>query len=563
MISKIDLNKIPSAFGVYLWKDKNEQILYVGKAKNIRKRVKQYLNGNLNSYKTSTMLQNSESLSFIVCTNEKESLLLEQELIKKHRPFYNILLLDDKKYPFIVVELRKKLEIKTRFYYKEEKNSFYYGPLPPGYGHKEIKNFLIHECLYYNGLLIENEDINFWKDKFEYAKKILSSSNKFLISRLKNQMHIASESEQYELARELRDVLIYLTNKKNDQGIDFNNNENFDVIAFYQINEYFLINIHHFVHGVFFLQEEHIVEIKIDEKETIYQFINQFYKFRNKPKKIITNFKIEQTNIFFQVDIIKPLKGKKLLALNNCLKNAKLNLHQKILEYSTKQTKYLKSKLFIESILNQQINDFIVIDNSNTNNTNIVSAIIYYKNFQPYYSNYRKYYLDQNLLQYSDVEYIKQGLLKYFSNNKNELPNLLIVDGSKQQIGEARKVFKKLSINLPIVGLVKNIKHQTNYLLTENNKKHIFYDQDVFNFFTKIQYEVDRFAKNYHHKKNIKISLEGFLKTVNGIGIKTEEKILNHFRTYANIYNATEDELIKVVSINLARKIIKKLKKIE
>lgn len=561
MSKKIDLNAIPSTFGVYLWKDINDKIIYVGKSNNIKQRILQYLNGSLNSYKTTSMLEKANDVSFIVCSNEKESLLLEQELIKQHRPYYNILLLDDKKYPFIVLELKKKLEIKVKFNYKEEKNSFYYGPLPTGYGCKIIKDFLIRECLYENGLPIDSNDINFWKQKFDYAKKTILSSNIKFQDKLKKQMLVAAENEQYEIAKEIRDVLNYLSNKSSSQGISFNINENFDVVAFIEFDDYLLITIHHFINGSFSMQEEYIVEISIEKQESINQFINQFYKWRNKPKKIITNIKIEENAIFFTSQIITPIKGKFALALTNAINNTILNKEKKILTYINKKQKNIKSKVFLESILKQEINDFIVIDNSNTNNQDVVSVITYYKKYQPYFSNYRKYIIDQNKKRLSDVEYLNQSLNKYLKNKSNEVPDLIIVDGSKAQISEAKKVLKELLIELPIVGLVKNENHQTSHLIDSQYRKYNFVDNDIFLFFSNIQEEVDKFAKKYHQKKKIQNSLEGFLSTIKGIGNKTETKILNHFKTYTNIYNATEEELKKIVSEKIAKKIMKNLQK--
>lgn len=161
MKNNIDISNIPNKMGVYLFKE-NDEILYVGKAKNIKKRIQQYFRGSKNSYKTPHLIEKANDIEYIICSNEKESLLLEQELIKKYHPYFNILLLDDKKYPYIVIELKpNKIEFKTKFFYKKEINSYYYGPLPPNYGYKTIKNFLIRECLYKNGLPIQSNDSNF------------------------------------------------------------------------------------------------------------------------------------------------------------------------------------------------------------------------------------------------------------------------------------------------------------------------------------------------------------------------------------------------------------------
>lgn len=561
----INLEEIPKAAGVYFWKDQKGSILYIGKAKNIYKRINEYLDGALNSYKTKKMMSKAASLDFIVTKNEKEALLLEQELIKKYHPYYNILLLDDKKYPFIVVSLKNhKLEITTRFYYKQTKNSFYYGPLPTGYGSKVLKNFLIRECLFKDGLPIENNSIGFWKEQFNYAKLILSSSNQFIIKKLKHQLNWAIENEQFEIAKEIHETLTYL-DKKNQvkQAIDFGNSENFDVIVFDVVQEYLLIVIHHFVNGIFNLQEEFIIEIKtglIDE--TMIEFINQFYQIRNQVKKIITNQNLEQWKISTSLNLVRPQKGKYFQALNNALDNLKLNQDLKINTYKNQVEKITKAKIFLDQICNQDIKNFLMVDNSNFANNDIVSVFIYYKNFQPFYGNYRKYFLKTKLKNKSDVSYMEQGLRKYFKQDPdffNDL-DLLIVDGGVAQINTAKQVLKELNLNLPIVGLVKNDQHKTDHLLTSDKKKYYFNDLDVYNFFSKLQIEVDEFAKNYHREKRLQNSLSRTLVSIDGIGLKTETRLLNHFKTYTNIFNATEAELKKIVSEKIALKIIEKLK---
>ncbi len=554
----IDIKIVPNLCGVYIFKN-DKDVLYVGKAKNLKKRIQQYMNGSMNSYKTPILIERANNIEFIVCSNEKESLLLEQELIKKYKPYYNILLLDDKKYPYILVELKtNKLEIKTSFIYRNKPNSFYYGPLPPNFGYKTIKNFLIRECLYLNGLPIKSSDHQLWKEKFNYAKKILSSSNSEIIQKIKNQMLEASNNEQYELAKDFRDILQSLTIKEENQSIKFENNNNFEIIVFKQFDNYLIALIHYFKNGSFFMQEDFVLEIKINFYETITSFINSFYYLRNFSNLLVTNFEINKNDLIFNGDILYPKKGKYLQAINNALKNIEIIKDKTILEYKNKIDVIEKVKNYLFKILNRQINDFLMIDNSNESNKDIVSVIIYYKNFVPHYTNYRKYQIKKNINRKSDVEYINKGLDKYFSNNE-EKPDLLIVDGGKQQINEAKKVLKKFELNIPILGLVKNNNHQTNYIIDENNNKHRIDNEKVFNYLSKIQIEVDKFAKSYHQKVKINSSLEGFLTSIEGIGPKTEKKLIDYFGTYSNIYNASYDKLCEVVSSSIAKKIIKNL----
>ena len=408
---------------------------------------------------------------------------------------------------------------------------------------------------------IQSNDFNFWKTKFEYAKKILSSSNnKDIINKIKKQMLIASENEQYELATEFRNIIQYLSNKFETQSITFNIDKDFDVIVFKEYDDLLFVVIHYFKNGSFFMQEDYVLEIKIDLYQTVVDFLNYFYSNRNQPDFMITNIEIEANDLIFKNKIILPKQGKYSRAIDNALKNIEANYKTKILEHKNKINSIEEINDFFKKIINKDIKDFIMIDNSNENNKNVVSVIIYYKNYLPHFNNYRKYILKNQFSRNSDVEYIKLGLEKYFSNNE-EIPDLVIVDGAKQQLNEAKKLLKKINLDLPVVGLVKNDKHQTDYLLNPKGEKVLINNKNVFNFFSKIQEEVDSYAKRFYNKNKINSSLENVLFSIKGIGEKTEQKLLNHFKTYSNIYNASEQELEKVISKTLAKKIIEKFQK--
>ena len=408
---------------------------------------------------------------------------------------------------------------------------------------------------------IQSNDFNFWKTKFEYAKKILSSSNnKDIINKIKKQMLIASENEQYELATEFRNVIQYLSNKFENQSITFNIDKDFDVIVFKEYDDLLFVVIHYFKNGSFFMQEDYVLEIKIDLYQTVVDFLNYFYSNRNQPDFIITNIELDHDDLIFKNKIILPKQGKYSRAIDNALKNIEANYKTKILEHKNKINSIEEINDFFKKIINKDIKDFIMIDNSNENNKNVVSVIIYYKNYLPHFNNYRKYILKNQVSRNSDVEYIKLGLEKYFSNNE-EIPDLVIVDGAKQQLNEAKKLLKKINLDLPVVGLVKNDKHQTDYLLNPKGEKVLINNKNVFNFFSKIQEEVDSYAKRFYNKNKINSSLENVLFSIKGIGEKTEQKLLNHFKTYSNIYNASEQELEKVISKTLAKKIIEKFQK--
>ena len=371
-------------------------------------------------------------------------------------------------------------------------------------------------------------------------------------------MNYYSDNEQYELAKECYEVIHYLTNNQS-QSISFEENQNFDILYFQPEDKYLMIMIHYFKNGSFFMQEETIVEINLDLMQTIVEFINQFYLVRNIPSFIVTNYELNLDDLIIDKKIIVPKKGKYHQALNNAKSNIELNKKLKLTSYSLKSKLNDQIKTFLYEITKKEINDFIMIDNSSEDNKDIASVIIYYKNYLPHYQNYRKYSINE-LARKSDVEYINQGLSKYFEKQE-ELPDLIIVDGGIQQLNEAKKILSKFKIDLPIIGLVKNKFHKTDYIIDENKNKIIIPNKEMYNFFSKIQIEVDSYAKAFHNKRKLNSSLEGFLTSIEGIGPKTEKRLLNHFQNYNNIYNASKDELTKIVSENIASKIMKKLGK--
>ncbi len=557
----MDLTNVSELAGVYLWKDSDNNVIYVGKSKSLKNRMNQYFSGVINSFKTIKMVEKINSFETIVCNNENEALILERNLIQKYKPFYNVCLLDDKRYPYINVSINKnELLINLKYsVHSESKYNVFYGPYLNNGNSKIILNFLKRKCFYFEGLPIKRKNHEFWMNKFILAKNILSKNNLTLIKELKREMLIASNNEQFEIANDLKGVIIFLKHQSDVQIVDLKENNNFDVIAGLNYLNYILFCIHFYRNGSLINSVVHTIEIKISEHDTIRQFTNQFYQNKQIPTKIITNLNIDDDDLFFKSDIIKPKNGKYFQALSLCAKNAQENMEIKILEYKKNKELINGGLSFLKKNLNiSNVNHIIMIDNSNTKNNNIISVIISYRNGIAQKNEYKKMNIISNT-RMSDVEYIKQGVEKYFKNIAIA-PNLLIVDGGMQQLNEAKKILiKKGFKNLPIVGLIKNENHKTECLILETGKK-IHIEEEAYLFLSGMQIEVDRFAKYVHRNKNSKGSLEGNLIKINGIGPQTELKILNYFKTYNNIYNATLEELELVVSKNIAEKILKSFK---
>lgn len=546
-----DLKQVPNDPGVYFWKDKYNNIIYVGKAKNLNKRMKQYFNGMNNSYKTPKLVKRIASFEYVITSNEKEALVLERNLIEKHTPEYNIILTDDKRYPYIMVSLSKKVEIKLIYRIKSfrSKKAFFYGPFPTGFGARRMANLVSRLALYDKGILIKDLSPAEWKEKYDFAKDFLSKDSKKLIKELEVMMVEQADKEQFEIAHDIKELLKALRTLNDNQAVELKSNKNIDAISFIEKDGFISISMLFYRRGILLSKNDKIIEITSNRDESVRQFISQYYHINQKPDLIISNLEIET-----DIEVVIPRQGinKKILEISN--KNANDNLDMKLQEFIRKEELTIGAMAKLEKLLGiENIHHIIMIDNSTTNNSMPVSAIVSYRNGIKQKHEYRKFNLEQTKRK-ADVEYMKQGITRYFIEDENKKPDLLIVDGGIAQVNEV----KKITPDINIIGLVKNEKHLTEALITSDGKRIIIKDQNLFNFLKGIQIEVDRFAKYVYSRKR-KTTLEGVLATVEGIGPSIEKKLLKEFKTYSAIYNASQEELESVVSKKIALSIKKRL----
>ncbi|MCK5946024.1 MAG: GIY-YIG nuclease family protein [Mycoplasmataceae bacterium] len=546
-----DLKQVPNDPGVYFWKDKYNNIIYVGKAKNLNKRMKQYFNGMNNSYKTPKLVKRIASFEYVITSNEKEALVLERNLIEKHTPEYNIILTDDKRYPYIMVSLSKKVEIKLIYRIKSfrSKKAFFYGPFPTGFGARRMANLVSRLALYDKGILIKDLSPAEWKEKYDFAKDFLSKDSKKLIKELEVMMVEQADKEQFEIAHDIKELLKALRTLNDNQAVELKSNKNIDAISFIEKDGFISISLLYYRRGILLSKNDKIIEITSNRDESVRQFISQYYHINQKPDLIISNLEIET-----DIEVVIPRQGinKKILEISN--KNANDNLDMKLQEFIRKEELTIGAMAKLEKLLGiENIHHIIMIDNSTTNNSMPVSAIVSYRNGIKQKHEYRKFNLEQTKRK-ADVEYMKQGITRYFIEDENKKPDLLIVDGGIAQVNEV----KKITPDINIIGLVKNEKHLTEALITSDGKRIIIKDQNLFNFLKGIQIEVDRFAKYVYSRKR-KTTLEGVLATVEGIGPSIEKKLLKEFKTYSAIYNASQEELESVVSKKIALSIKKRL----
>ncbi|WP_371246312.1 GIY-YIG nuclease family protein [Mycoplasmopsis agassizii] len=553
--------------GVYLWKNKYDHVLYVGKAKNLRNRMVQYLKGSINSYKTNALMEKVEDFEVFVVENEKEALLLERNLINQHKPYYNILLIDDKRYPYIKIILKKdKIEVRyERIVSKKSHNSLFYGPFPTGSGANIIKRMIERELFFENGLPIVNTNSEYWKDKFLQVKNLLKLGDKKLLKNIESQMHQAAEIQNFEIAKELRDTLIFLKKLHEKQVVQLENIADIDVISAKEDNGLIYVTFLFYRYGILISKSLEVFEIKTDFENSLVEFVNQFYA----KKAIVANIILEPQfkNYEFSFDekikLFFPEKGLYRLILNHAIENTNQAIKEKANEFKMRLERNQRNLSALEKLINlDEIKRIILIDNSHISNINPVSAIVSYVNGEKKKDEYRKINLAANDERLADVDYMKQAVTKYFSNLEKRIkmwPDLIIVDGSYPQLHEVKNTLHELEININVIALTKDERHKTKYLIDLNESKIKIEDRNLFNFLSEMQEEVDRFAKESYRKRKGNFSLEGDLKKIPGVGEKRELLLLEHFSNYNNIFNASLEELSKFVPLKIAQEIKNKL----
>lgn len=556
------LKSVSTSPGVYLWKDAKQNVLYVGKAKNLRKRMLQYFDGAINSYKTNKLVSLIYDFDVYICKTNKEALLLEKAMIDRYNPEFNILLLDDRKYPYLKVQLLKDsllINLSRKVNAKDSKNTFYYGPFPSGYGAKPILKFLQHETLYENGLLIKNKNYNFWINQFNKIKEILSFKNNNYINELTNKMHQAANNMQFELALFLRDGLTYLKKLKESQIIELSQYKNIDVFTYKTDEKLIFATVLFYRYGILINKVNLTIPLGLSVDESLRVFFEQFYE----DKILPDNFIVQEELLNFDLNLSSEYKfiSPKIGTNKKVLDLAILNLN----DYYEKEHLVIKNQLDKASNMLDSLNKYlnlpklkniVVFDNSNINNINPVGVAIVYTNGIKNKSLYRKFNLEALNERSADVEYIKQSISKFFSSNKNTKDyDLVIADGGIQQVNEAKKTLKILNINIPVIGLVKNEFHKTKALIDLDMNEIYINDLELYNYLVQIQVEVDRFAKSHFRNRQKISSLEGKLRNIKGLGLNMEQNLLNHFKSYAKIYDASVEELSKIVPLNIAKSI--------
>ena len=573
---KEKLKLVPTKPGSYQMKDKDGIIIYVGKAKNLQRRLRSYFTRTVTG-KTKMLVENIDDFEYIVTSSELESLILEITLIKKYNPKYNILLKDDKSYPYIELTNEKYPRLRVVRNVKRKKNKNHlYGPYPNVSAARKTVNMINRiyplrkcehlkkeACLYYHineclGYCIKDIDKNVIDDMNKEIISFLKGDSSYIETKIKKEMEKASLALNYERALELKNMLddINITLKK--QKIDLNNNYNFDMINYYYDNNYLSIQIFYVRDGLLFGRDKDIIKIVEDADETLLEFIIKYYDKRGiVPKELYVPDSIDTKLLeeYLNIKINTPKRGKIKSLFDLAKENAKENLldEEETIEKDEKERlnaiKYLGKLLNIDNL--ERIESF---DNSHLFGTYYVGGMVVFDNFKPNKDLYRKYKI--STLVKDDISAMKEVLYRrYYKTIMGEMykPDLIVLDGGKSQINICKEVLNSLNLDIPIVGLVKDDKHRTNHLLNSNLEiVEIDSNSNLFLYLSKIQEEVHRYAISYHRNIKAKGALVSRLDMIEGIGEVRRKKLLRKFGSMKKLKEASIEELSEILPHDVA-----------
>lgn len=557
------LHRVSKSPGVYLWKDGHDNVLYVGKAANLQKRMLQYFKGAVNSFKTSALVENIHGFDTHICSSPKEALLLERNLIKIYDPPYNILLIDDKSFPYIRVSKDPtKFDISVVYRVSKSKNFFLFGPFPTGYGVRALCDLLKRETCFREGLPITNESVSYWEAQTQIVKEILTLKRKGYLQELEEKMNLAAAALQFEIASDYKKAIDFLKKIQEEQVVELSSSEDLDFVVAEHFSEHVFLTMFFYRWGVLTTKKHFVFKQGQDLLVDVETFLSNYYITHPLPHKLYlptefsgieklfygtTRLIFPKTGIFFKILEVAKINNRDSQAERL---NAFLNSNSKCKEVLQKLKEATKVA---------KVNHFVVFDSSWTLSTQPVSVAVVYRNGNKQKSEYRKFYHSSSTKRKADVEYLHIALVKYFETLK-KLPDLVVVDGGQAQFNQAFSTLKSLNISLPVVALIKNSKHSVSALINSQGETVFELSQEVLNFLQGVQVEVDRFSKITHSVRHLKHITRSLLRNIKGVGEKIETKLLDYFKNYNNIYNANVEELARVVNMPLASKIFEFLR---
>lgn len=576
------LKLLPDLPGCYMMKDINSRIIYVGKAKNLKNRVRSYFKSS-HEGKTAKLVSEIRDFETIITSTDKEAFLLEITLIQKHKPYYNIKLKRGTGYPYIKITHEKDPQLKIVSQVKKD-GGYYFGPYPNVYAATETLQLLQkvyplrrcngyqkRPCLYYHmeqclGACFKEVPQSEYEKQIKKIKSFLNGNVSKIKKELEQKMETASENLEFERAAEIRDQIHYVEMTVEKQKIISNDNTPRDLFAFYMNKGWLSLQIFSIRQARLMKREKRLFPCIDTPEAELESFILQFYNQKNRilPKEILVPSGMDKETLseILGIPVKTPQRGQKRDLLEMAQKNARLVLEEKfrLLELDERKTTGAMNEI-TDALGLPNGHRIEAFDHSHLQGEDLVSAMVCFIDGKPEKTEYRKYKL-KNVDHADEAASTREVIYRRYSRllkEKANLPDLILMDGASIQINAAVDVLhNQLGIDIPVAGMVKNDRHKTADLMMENDEK-IGLDpkSEGFYLLQRIQDEVHRFAITFHRQVRSKNSLASRLERIQGVGPKTRIKLLRNYGSLKNISAASVEDL---ESLGISKKVAQTIK---
>lgn len=582
MIDK-KLSLVPHHPGCYLMKNVDGNIIYVGKSKNLKNRLSSYFKQQ-HTGKTAMLVRDIYDFEYILTSSELESLLLEINLIKKYNPKYNILLRDDKSYPYIELTNEKipRLTIIRNPNVKKNKSHKLFGPYPNVkaaretvellnriYPLRKCKNMPKKECLYYHikeclGYCIFDIDQNIIDNIKNEIITFLNGNHDIVTQKIKKKMEFYSNKLLYEKALEYKEMLDYINITLEKQKVELDDNINRDVIGYYTDNNYLSLVILFIRGGKLLGTKKDIFAVCDDVNEELLSYISAYYdRFKIKPKEVLLadGFDNNLLEKAFDIKFVTPSRGKKKRLLELAYDNALIYFNEQMSLVKQNDQRREKALEQLASLLHINCVDRIeLFDNSNLFGSFNVSGMVVFINGLASKNEYRKFKITSDVN--DDYSTMREVIYRrYFRVLKEglEKPDLIIVDGGSGQLNVAREVLKSLNLNIASAGLKKDDKHNTATLIGLDPIQTLNVDKnsDLFLLLSRMQDEVHNYTISYHKQIRSKGAISSILDNIRGIGEKRKKQLLKRYKTISKMKEATIENLCDILPLDVANNLHK------
>ena len=565
------LATLPMSSGCYLMKDKNGTIIYVGKAKKLKNRVNQYFRG-AHDYKTTKLVSNIVDFDYVVTSSEKEALLLEINLIKKYRPRFNIIFMDDKSYPYIRLTNEEYPTLQIVRDLKKQKDARYFGPYPDVLAARKTLELLQElfplrrckqmpkkVCLYYHmGMCLGPCELEIESEVYKKMKddiiRFLKGDIKDIEKELIEKRNLASEQLEFEKAMKYQQLIESLSHVVAKQQVDFDHTKDIDAFGYYCDKGYIAIQGLFIRNGKLLDRAFSLEPLYDDALETFTSFLMQYYLEHPTPNLLLLPEEVDVDLLSnLSCKLHQPMKGAYKKFLDMTIANAKQQLDQKFVVASSHLLKEELAMSQLCSLLNRDVSHIELYDNSHISGAFAVGGCVVFidgKGQKSLYRHYKVHNANDDFANMKEVIY-----RRYFRilSEEDVMADLILVDGGALQIRAAKEVLNSLCIDVQVLGLVKDDKHRTHALIDENEVVYpIEASSELFFMLTRMQDEVHGYTIRFHQKLRQKQQTKSILDEVSGIGEKRKKKLMSHFGSFKRIKEATIDELTEILPREVA-----------